>query len=388
MTTGHQMEIALSRRHWIVLAATALSGCGGGGIDTAGLPGTGGTGIYVSGSISGLGSVIVNGIKFDDLQASANGLMQVDGVRATSADMRLGMVAAVQGTRSVTLPTTGTANSIEVWSIAQGSVTQVNGAEFHVAGMIIQTDSATVFDGIGASLPQVLGQRVIVWGLQAGADGGLWRATRVAVAPSTLFSTTGVVAIGVGSQPLVNGLLLSGPATAGLSAGQLVRVMGTLSLAGNSLAVTGVKLWSQSVGTQPTGEVEIEGLVTALLPGSHFMLGNIEVDASGVTSRSPANLIVALGGRIEVYGTWQSGILRASKLELESQESLNEAEIEGTIEEFTSQGNFVVRGQRCDATLARFSHGTAANLVLNAKVKLTGSKDGEILRVTALEFED
>ncbi len=46
-----------------------LSGCGGGGSDVAGLS-SGGTGSFTSGTISGLGSIIVNGIRYDDTNAN------------------------------------------------------------------------------------------------------------------------------------------------------------------------------------------------------------------------------------------------------------------------------------------------------------------------------
>lgn len=83
---SHQVT-ALTRRHWLVLAASILPGCGGGsGSVTALLPGTGGTGIYAQGSISGFGSVIVNGIRFDDTAAT----VQLDGVTRGSADLQIG----------------------------------------------------------------------------------------------------------------------------------------------------------------------------------------------------------------------------------------------------------------------------------------------------------
>ena len=78
----------LTRRHWLVLAASAVSGCGGGSASTTASlsPGTGGTGsVYTQGSISGFGSVIVNGIKFDDLQAT----VQMDGGPAESKNLRV-----------------------------------------------------------------------------------------------------------------------------------------------------------------------------------------------------------------------------------------------------------------------------------------------------------
>lgn len=377
----------VTRRSWIVLATSALTGCGGGGSSsststtTANSPGTGGTGIYTQGSISGFGSVILNSIRFDDTAAT----VQVDGVTATSAALRLGMVAAVQGERGVDI-TLGTASSIEVWSVAQGGVLQVGSGEFTLAGMTVQTDSSTVFDGIANAAALSLGLRVAVWGLQAGADGTRWTATRVAVVPATAVVSTGLVRV-TDSQRFLNGLLLTGPDTGSLTAGQLVRVQGALSAAGDSLALASFKLLGSGVSAQPQGEIEIEGLVTTIPSGGRFMLGSIEVDARSAVY-NPATAQISLGARVEVYGRWQSGVLKATEVELEDAQILHSVEITALIEQYTSLANFVVRGQRCDATNATISHGKAADLRVGVKVKVKGAKaGGDVLVVTELEID-
>lgn len=373
----------LTRRSWIVLATSTLAGCGGGGSSssTASMPGTGGTGIYAQGSISGFGSVIMNGIKFDDTAAK----VQVDGVTATSADLRLGMVAAVQGERNAADVTLGTASSIQVWSVAQGVVSQVGSGEFTLAGMTVQTDSTTVFDGIANAAALSLGLRVAVWGLQAGADGTRWTATRVAVVPATAVVSTGLVSV-ADSQRSLNGLLLTGPDAGSLTAGQLVRVQGALSAAGDSLALASFKLLGSGVSAQPQGEIEIEGLVTTIPSAGRFMLGSIEVDASSAVY-NPVTAQITLGARVEVYGSWQSGVLKATEVELETEQALHAVEISGLIEQFTSLANFVVREQRCDATNATISHGTVADLRVGVQVKVKGAKaGGDVLVVTELEI--
>lgn len=390
MSQRQHLNLSLTRRHWLLLAASgassALTGCGGGSIGggTAGLPGTGGTGTYAlfsQGSISGFGSVIVNGIKFDDGLAS----VQMDGVATTSADLRLGMVAAVQGERGADI-TLGTASRIEVWSVAQGLVSQPGSSEFTVVGVTVQTDSATVFDGVSSAAQLAPGQRVAVWGLQAGADGRRWKATRVAVASATDVVSTGLISA-AGSQPYLNGMLLTGSSVGSLVVGQLVRVQGILSATGSSLAVASIKVQGLDASALPTGEIEIEGLVTAIASATRFTLGSVEIDAS-TTTYSPLGAQVTLGARIEVYGTWQAGGLKATKVELEDEQTLHEVEIDARIEQFTSQADFVVRGQRCDATHATFSHGKASDLKVGVKVKVKGAKSGaDVLMVVELEFD-
>ncbi|WP_136418017.1 DUF5666 domain-containing protein [Herbaspirillum sp. ST 5-3] len=369
--------VRLSRRSVLAIAISALVACGGG--TQVGMPGTGGTGMYAQGSISGFGSVVVNNIKFDDVNAT----VQVNGMAARSSDLRIGMVASVQGQRGAT-PTLGTAERIEVWSVAQGVISQLAAGQFTLNGMTIKTDSGTMFDGVASAAQLSPGLRVAVWGLQASADGRSWTATRVAIVPDTAAVSSGVVGVTSG-QRLLNGVVLTGTAAGTLNAGDLVRVTGTLSAAGDSLEVASVRLQGPLAGTAQ-GEGEVEGVVTSVLSARHFMMGSIEVDASSAVL-SPSTLQITAGARLEAEGTWQAGVLKATKLEAESEQTLTEVEIEATIEQFTSVANFVVRGQRCDASQAVISHGTAADLKAGIKVKVKGNKAGDVLMVTELEIE-
>ena len=388
MKQRNHFNTDLTRRSWMVLATSALAGCGGGGSTTAGAPGTGGTGqyaVYSQGSISGFGSVIVNGVKYNDLLA----VVQVNGVPATSADLRLGMIAAVQGELSVT-SALGTAGRIDVWSIGQGlpAPLVLNVIDsFQVAGMTVQTDSATVLDGI-SSIASLLTtpQPVAVWGLQAGADGSHWTATRVAVVTDTTVVSTGLIQ-GTSSQKTLNGLGLSNVDVGSLTNGQLVRAKGTLN--GTTLAVAsgGIQSLSPVTGVHPAGEVEIEGVVTSTPTLSGFMLGNIQVAISSSTTYSPANAQITKDARIEVYGTWLGDTLNARKVEIENSQTLLEVEIEARIEKFTLLSNFVMRGQRCDATNARISNGTAADLKVGVKAHVKGTKAGDVLMVTTVELD-
>lgn len=376
MSRQSALDAHLGRRSFLSLAVAGLTGCGGGldiGVQTASRPGTGGTGLFVQGSISGFGSVIVNGIRFDDTAAA----VKLDGLPAIAQDLRLGMVVDLQGSRGADL-TLGVANVIEVWSIAQGVVSQVQGSQFQVAGMLVQADAATCFDGIASVAALANGMRVAVWGLQAGADASSWTATRVALVSATPLVSTGIVT----AARTLNGFALTGQNAASLATGQLVRVQGGSS--GSSLTVDSFKV----LGLQNyQGECEMEGLVTALLPGSRFMLGNVEVDASSA-GLATALARLTVGQRVEVEGLWVGGVLKANELGVKSGQQLDEADIEARIEQFTSIANFVVRGQRCNASAAVISKGVAADLKVGVKVKLKGTKAGDVLMVTTLEIDD
>lgn len=316
------------------LALPSLNACGGGsgGDVLGGSPGIGGTGFFSSGSISGFGSVIVNSITFDDTNAN----VLLDGVSATSADLRLGMVADVVGSKG-TASGTGVAQTIAVWSIAQGAVSNVQTNQFMVDDMVIQTNSATVWDGIASTAQLTNGLRVTVWGLQNGADPKRWTATRVALVTPT----------------------------------------------------TPVRPTTNHSNRRPAvgDDVDLEGFVTALLPSYHFMLGNTEIDASG----NPATIAVAMklkiGERIHVDGSWKGSILLATEIHDSEGVDYDNAHLEGVIDLFTSIANFVVRGQRCDATNAKWEHGSPALLRQGVKVKLEGKKAGDVLMVTEIEIK-
>jgi hypothetical protein len=92
---------------------------------------------------------------------------------------------------------------------------------------------------------------------------------------------------------------------------------------------------------------------------------------------------------VEVYGSWQpGGVLKATEIEYENEEALNTVKIEANIEQFTSLADFVVRGQRCNASGATISHGLATDLRVGVKVKVKGIKaGGDVLMVTELELD-
>ncbi|MGS5088157.1 DUF5666 domain-containing protein [Hydrogenophaga sp. A37] len=352
-------EHPLGRRHWIVLALSAMAGCGGGssteepvgagggagsggsgggqtpaagggdaaadggGTQVAGAPGTGGTGspggsdpgtggtgIFSHGSISAFGSVVLNGIHFDETGAS----IRINGASSSPGALRLGMVAGVQGERYAD-GVSGKAESIEVWSIARGPVTAAGGGQFTVLGMKIKTQGSTFLEGVASASAIAAGQWVTVWGLQADAQASSWVATRVAVGSAGgLVVATGMVS-GSKEQRLLNGIRLTGGDAEKLHSGRVTRVEGKWDAEAGSLEVKSdhdMDVRGENVGSSAL--VEIEGVVTSLLGGNRFTLGSVEVDASADASNYAK---LKVGSKLEVYGTWQGQVLKATELEFE-----------------------------------------------------------------------
>lgn len=378
----HHPFPATTRRQWLVLAGAAgLSGCGGGTAE--GPPGTGGSGLYASGAIGGFGSVIVNGLRLDDSSAS----VKLDGRDARSADLRLGMVAAVSGQRTSSGSNTGSATSIEVWSVAQGLVTALGAnGQFSLAGMTVRTDSATVLEGISNAAKLTLGQRVTVWGLQGGADGYSWSATRVALTTDTAVASTGYVTLSAGRR-LLNGLLLTGTLADTLQSGPLLRVQGSLSADGSSLALTGAQVQSTAASLPPQVQCEVAGLITSSGGAggayTNFTLGNYPVDCTGAPI-SPAGSALSVGTQVRVSGSWQAGVLKVSSVTINDEQARRTVQISAPIEQFNSLASFTVRGQPCDATVASLVGIQAQEFRTGVSVQVNGTIDGDVVRVTNL----
>jgi hypothetical protein len=400
-------RLTLRVRAVLVIPLIVAACGGGGGSELAALPGTGGTGITAvtaMGPVAGFGSVVVNGIRFDDAAAR----VFIDGqeqARGDTRQLRLGMVAHVVGQKSSAAVTatsvikaSGTADRIEVWSIAQGTITAlVSSGTFRVAGMGIVVDAGTVLSGAMSANDLNLLSVVKVWGLPMNADFSQWTATRIEVLGKTSSTiSTGKVVLR-GAVPTLNGFTVAGSETP-LADGQLVRAVGSLAssaVAGTLTLSRLTKLGSDGATPPATGHAELEGFVTSLLSAStdsaakvtRITIGATEIDTKDATV-SPIGARIALGKRVEVQGNWSNGILVATKVSVRSASESQEVEMDAVIEEFTSVANFVVRGQRCDASATtRIEGGPISQLKVGSRVHLEGVKNGDVVRVTELEIK-
>jgi hypothetical protein len=266
-------------------------------------------------------------------------------------------------------------------------VTQTGVSSFELAGMAIQTDAATAFEGIRNAAALVAGDFVTVWGLQVSPDGHSWKATRVAMLndPTAARVSTGLVEVDVHEVKL-NDLVLSGPAVAGLSDKALYRMQGTANAAGDGMLVSRATPMGLGVASTLPGTVELEGMVSSAPSGGRFTLGATLVDA-GSASISPNAANIALGSRVEVRGSWQAGVLMASRVEVKDAETLAAVDILGAIEAFNSASDFVIRGQQCDASGAQSVGGKLSDLRTGVKVRIQGINTGdETLLVMTLTF--
>ena len=103
MKTSNQASLVpstkgITRRDGLMLtmlgSALLMAGCGGGGGGGTTTAGGGVAGSSATGAITGFGSIIVGGVRFDDSTAS---VQDDDDVPRTSSELKMGMVVKNKG---------------------------------------------------------------------------------------------------------------------------------------------------------------------------------------------------------------------------------------------------------------------------------------------------
>ena len=318
---------------WAAALATGvlMAACGGGGSSSTAGVGTGGTGTsYSDGRISGFGSIIVNGIRYDDSRATVT---DDDSVSFSKDDLKLGMVVGVQGGSlvddSATGLSNGTATAIQFVSELKGLVNAKSASALTVMGQTVNVDNATVFDGFAAGLSSVaVNDSVEVYALFDAAT-QTYLATRIEKKVGlTVYKISGLISalnttsktFVLGTAPTAQTVSYAGIAAAQLPAladGVRVRVKVNPTPVGGAWVATQVR---SGVASLPNAAMaEVEGLVSNFVSLSNFKLNGVSVNAGGsVVYEDGSSANVVNGQRIEVKGTVQNGVLVASKIEIKN----------------------------------------------------------------------
>ena len=349
-----------------LIAALTITACGGGGSsDSAATPNTGGgtstpvataaaDNALSNGSITGFGSVIVNGVRFDDSSARVSDDDDDDNPGRSKDDLKLGMVVTVtgsSGTGTGSVTATGTATAIVFGSELQGPVQSINGitASSTITATATGTATSTATAAVGAQTLTILGQTVVA-------------GTR------TIYDPT----------ELPNGF-------ASIRVGNILEVHGYLDPATNKLMATRVELKNNANAYKITGNVS--GLKAA---SKTFKIGSETISYAGTNpNRLNANLADGLTVRVRLSttqtttGTWNATRIKAAHQVMENR---NKVEIEGLITAFTSATKFSVKGVPVDASSASFPKGTAS-VVLGARVEVSGALVSGTLVATKVQTE-
>ncbi|MFO1337832.1 MAG: DUF5666 domain-containing protein [Burkholderiaceae bacterium] len=376
-----------------------LHGCGG-GVEGQGT----GSVSYSDGPISGFGSIIVNGVHFDETKAS---ITDDDGHSLSSADLKLGMTVRVDAGAIDQATNTALATAVQVGSDLVGPVSanDLAATTITVLGQTVRITASTVFDD---SLPG--GQAAITVGAQVQVFSildpvsGVYAARRVELAGApTAYKLRGVVAnldktahtLQIGAATLAYS---ADTAPADLANGQIVRVKLQTAPDGNGRWV--VTSFANGASRPPEGgETEIESVIASYTSNADFTLSGVRVNASGATIE-PAGSTLAAGVRVEVEGTYSGGVLMAKKVEVkgsgddggDDSGGGQTIELEGRISALDTEANtFVLRGETVDYATATFKSGaTEDKLVALPKVHIKGhlGDDGTTVIAEELEIDD
>lgn len=315
-----------SPRAALLAACFGLIAACGGGTDGTGSPVPSAVGITTSGVMT-KGSVIVNGVRFDDSAATVT-----DDRGRTASGLANGMVVKLRGRRID--GGSGIAERIDVENELRAAIASINAASspssFVAGGITVLVESGTVFVNAAGFAALSTGARVEVHGLRDA--GGNLRASRVEVvgtgpadelrgAASSIDVAADTFVIN-GSITVNYARAAFGPAGAGessLRSGTVVEVRGTL--AGNVFTATQVDiedLQDDSFRGRPDEEQEVEGFVSGFTahPGSFLVNGR------SVTTTSSTRFEDGTGGdlvnnvKVEVEGIVNAqGVLVATKVE-------------------------------------------------------------------------
>ena len=382
------------------VVAAGLIACGGGGSSSTSADS--GATSFAAGPITGFGSVIVNGVRFDDSSARVS---DDDGQIRDRGELKLGMVAEVRGGA---LADDDRGRHAEAHDIAfrselvgpVGSV-DLTARTLTVLGQVVDVTATTVFDDrLSAGLAGVtVGSIVEVYGMLDTANGH-FTATRIEPkANAASFEIRGIVAgldttartFQIGGQTISYAGLDASLVPATLANGILVRVRLQTAQLGGAWVATQLRDVRRRV--EDRDEAQIKGRITAFTSVTQFSVDGIQVDASGA-SFPKGTAGVVLGARVEVEGRASAGVIIASKVAVETEDDARRGEFElhGTISALdTATKIFTLRGLTVDfgVQTVLFKDGTANNLANGAQIEVKGtlSSDGTRIIATIIEFE-
>ena len=316
---------------WLCIAAvsTALLACDDGsptaGIDRGGVR----TPVAAQGPIEGFGSIVIGGVHYDLDVAT----LRVDGSAVAEADLALGQVVTVTGTRGDG-ETRVRADSVSSTTNVQGPVQSLD---------------------IGAGTLTVLGQSIVT-------------------KPTTVYV-----------------LGTSSPSLASLHVGDKVRVSGLVGAAGG-IEATRIERRSASAELRVSGTVaDVDTASSRFRLNALVVSYAAAVSIEGFPQGRPENgdPVIVVGSALGANGELLARTLERHGAELEEREG-RELEIEGLITRFVSPLDFDVAGVRATTTAATtYEHGTAADLRLDLKVHVKGRVNAaQLLEARKIEIED
>lgn len=379
-----------------LMAVGLITACGGGG-------GSGGTGAttasaFTAGPVRGFGSIIVNGVRFDDSGAE---IENEDGVRGSQDDIKLGSMVEVESGRIDDSTGRATAVRIRFGSEIKGLVASVDTAanSFVVLGQVVDVRPETVFDdSLGAGGVAGLAGKVVEVHAQRDAATGHYVASRIEdEAGATSFKLNGTVSaldssartFQIGDALISYASLNAADMPAGLADGMRVRVrLATAQIDGKWVAT---RIRGADRKVEDHGDARLQGTVTAFTSATAFEVNGIPVDASAARiDKGP----VTADSIVEVRGSAKDGTIVAERVKVlnGSDDSISGVELHGNISGVdTTAKTFVLRGVKVSyGGSVSYQRGGEAQLVDGARLEVKGtlSDDRSTLTAALIKFED
>ena len=325
--------------------AWLLAACGNDGAPSVSASGSGigsGSGsASASGTITGFGSVIVNGKRFDTSSSS----FTVDGQSGSQSDLKVGMTVTVNGSFN---GTQRSASAVLQKDAVEGLVQSVaaDGLSLIVMGQTVFVDNRTLIDD------NIPGRSIL--NLLAGTDhvevngyirpNGVIQATfiekkQINVTPEVRGFVTNhndgakTFRIGTLTVNYATALINDMPTPTGSNwDGLVVEAKGTVFNATiTTLTATEVEPDGLGIGNN-VDEFEVEGFVTQVLGSGDFFIGRTRVQTTASTEfRGGAIDEIVVGAKMSAEGRWANGILTAKHVKFHES-----VKLEGDIEMISS----------------------------------------------------
>jgi hypothetical protein len=403
-----RQALAMSRRNALRMPAAALlaatlgpallAACGGGG-DSA--PTGGGTATPQSlmiGPIGGLGSIIVNGVRFEDNSARVE---DEDGASQDRSALKLGMMVEVESSAIDDNTGRATAAVIRFGSEIKGPVASIDSSAqtLRVLDQTVEIRPETVFDPrlVGGFSALAVGQILEIHALFDGAT-SRYLATRIELEDSASnYRLRGLVSAldPVGKTFNIGAAVIS---YAGVPAGELpplangqrVRVrLQTTQVNGQWVAIS-VRSGVRRV--EDISDARIRGFVTAYTSATQFSVEGIAVDATNARFE-PGPGAVQLGALVEVRGRASGGTIIASRVKAIDRlgDDWRRVELHGSMSALdTDAKTFMLREVKVNySRVIEWRNGGEADLANNKLVEVKGlwSEDRSVLFAARIAFE-
>ncbi len=393
-----------SRRQLLLSAASMgasalLAACGGGGSDAGApeQPGGAAAASFASGPITGFGSIIVGGVRFDDSNARIEDDEGNDRGGERNRLLKLGVCVEIEGGRLDRALGLGVAIRVVLGHSLLGPVSAVDvaGGTLTLLGQTVVVTTSTIFgDSISGGLAGIAAGSIVEAHALYDPVTKRFVATRLELSPgATEYRLRGVISdldtsaktFKIGSETINYGSAPA-PGLQGLLAnGAFVRVRLQTAQVGGAWIATRLRIGLRALEVR-NAEAEVEGTITAFTSLQSFEVNGLRVDARNATFPDGTAGIV-LGARVEVSGQVVDGVLVATRVELkEPRLGKLEFELHGEIANLdTAAKTFALRGLTVwyGAAGVEYRNGSEATLANGRRVEVKGRLATDRLRIEA-----